>query len=330
MDELQVTVQQTPGVITWNFEDLKTALRGEMENYKSLVYTDDAIPEAKKDVAQLRKLKKMVEDRRIEIKNKCLEPYEIIEAQAKELVTLIDEPIDLINQQVKDYEKEQKEKRKAVIDAYMKDKFSDLPDEIEIIAKAKVYDVRWLNATFKVKDWKAAVDSCAEEVKRCVDLLNNTEDEFREQAFHTYCQNLDFSAAVARVQELKEQKERILAAERRRKEEAERRAQEEAERKTREEAELRSMEAERRAAEEELRRRAEAVRQVKEEDECHVTVGDTIESIQREAFEKTVIEPVNREPAGDGSILLRIYGTPEDQEKIKGYIGFLGVRYDML
>ena len=100
MNELQVIVRQTPGVITWNYEDLRAALKAQMDEYKSIVYTDDNVDDARKDVAKLRALRKAVNDRKIEIKNNCLEPYKIIEAQAKELMGLIDEPIELISQNV--------------------------------------------------------------------------------------------------------------------------------------------------------------------------------------------------------------------------------------
>lgn len=327
MNELQVTVQQTPGVIRWNFEDLKTALKQEMDSYSSLVYTDETIPVAKKDVATLRKLRTMVEDRRKEIKNKCLEPYAVIEAQAKELTALIDSPINLINGQVKDYETAQKEKKKADIIAYMTEQFKDFPADVAQKAKFKVYDSRWLNATYKEKDWKAAVDACAEEVKKCLALLANTEEEFRDEAMKTYALNLDFSEAVARVQELQAQKERILAAERRRQEEAERRAREEAERRV--------------AAEERARIAEEAKAQEPKQQEIgsvaektaaipadtiiagsFPTVGDVIESVTHEAFQNVA--------ADDGATILKVYGTPEEVQKILEYCGFLGVRCDKM
>lgn len=327
MNELQVTVRQTPGEISWNFEDLKAALKQEMDSYSSLVYTDETIPVAKNDVAALRKLRRMVEDRRKEIKNKCLEPYAVIEAQAKELTALIDSPINLINGQVKDYETAQKEKKKADIIAYMTEQFKDFPADVAQKAKFKVYDSRWLNATYKEKDWKAAVDACAEEVKKCLALLANTEEEFRDEAMKTYALNLDFSEAVARVQELQAQKERILAAERRRREEAERRAQEEAERRAA--AAERARIAEETKAEEPKQEVIGSIPAETAEIAADTivagsmpTVGDVIEIVEHEAFSHVV--------ENDGATILRVYGTQEEVQKILEYCGFLGVRCDKI
>lgn len=332
MNELQVTVQQTPGEISWNFEDLKAALKQEMDNYSGLVYTDDTIPVAKKDVAALRKLRTLVEDRRKEIKNKCLEPYEIIEAQANELTSLIDKPINLIAGQVKEYETAQKEKKKADIIAYMTEKFKDFPADVAQKAKFKVYDSRWLNSTYKEKDWKAAVDACAEEVKKCLALLANTEEEFRAEAMKTYAFNLDFSEAVARVQELQAQKERILAAERRRQEEAERRAREEAERRAA--AEERARIAAEAKAQEPKQQENGSIVQESKKDARYTTTGEPIRADVIEAgtlpFAEVDQVYIPAEEKGDGATILKVYGTPEEVQKILEYCGFLGVRCDKM
>ena len=98
MNELQVVVQQTPGTVTWNYEDLKKAITNALEVYKTTEYDDSNIGQAKKDRAMLNNLSKSVNARKIEIKKKCLEPYELIETQAKELMAIIQEPIAVIDQ----------------------------------------------------------------------------------------------------------------------------------------------------------------------------------------------------------------------------------------
>ena len=98
-----------PRVIEWNFEDLKTELRSQLEVYKNLTVTADAIKVAKSDRANLNKLKTAVEEHRKEIKRRCLEPYNVFEAQCKELVGIISEPINAIDEQVKVFEDKEKQ-----------------------------------------------------------------------------------------------------------------------------------------------------------------------------------------------------------------------------
>lgn len=51
MNELKVKVQQTPGTVTWNYEDLKKAITNALEVYKTTEYDDSNIGQAKKDRA---------------------------------------------------------------------------------------------------------------------------------------------------------------------------------------------------------------------------------------------------------------------------------------
>ena len=229
--ELQLVVQQEPGTVRWNYEEIKDALAERMEEYSGLVYTEDTVKDGKADLAMLRKLKDSVEARRKEIKNKCLEPYAPIEAQAKELTGLIDKPISVIDKQMKAYETARREKVKAEIVKYMHDKFSELPEGISKKLQFKVYEDRWENATAKKRDWQDAVDAALEATKGDLAILDDVEDEFREKAYSVYSVTPPLSEAMAKVSELRKQKEEILERERQRREAEERRRLEEAQRK---------------------------------------------------------------------------------------------------
>ena len=69
MEELSLISRQEPGIATIdNFQELKQALEQQLEAYKSLAYSQDSIKAAKKDKAMLNKLKKVIDDKRKEIK----------------------------------------------------------------------------------------------------------------------------------------------------------------------------------------------------------------------------------------------------------------------
>ena len=70
MQEINLLVEQKDGSIETNFEEIKAALAAGLEEYKGMVFTAESQPEAKRTVASLRKLKKAMNDRRIEIKKK--------------------------------------------------------------------------------------------------------------------------------------------------------------------------------------------------------------------------------------------------------------------
>lgn len=218
MNEISVIVKQEPGTISWNFEEIKSRLETELDNYQNTVYTDDTIKTAKGDVAELRKLATAIEDRRKEVKEKCLQPYAVIEAQAKELVSLIDKPIQAINDQVKDYEKRRKEKVRAEITAYWLQKSVALPEDIREKAKAQIYDSRWENATATKKSWKEGIDNGIQKILDEIATIQSFESEFEEDVLAVYKVDLSLQKAIRKMNELKAQKERILEMERHKKE----------------------------------------------------------------------------------------------------------------
>lgn len=222
MNEISVVVNQEPGKISWNFEEIKKRLNEELEVYQKTAYTDDTIKTAKSDVADLRKLAATIEERRKEVKEKYLQPYNIIEAQAKELVALIDKPIQAINDQVKDYEKRRREKAKAEIMAYWLQKSASLPEDIREKAKAVIYDERWENATATKKSWREGIEKGIQKILDEIATIQSFQSEFEEDVLAVYKVDLSLQKAIQKMNELKAQKERILEMERKKKEQEER------------------------------------------------------------------------------------------------------------
>ena len=106
--ELKLKEITFPEVIEFNYEELKQEITERVASYKNLVYTDDQIKDAKKDVAALRKFTKALSDERIRVKKDLLKPYEDFEAKVKELTAIVDESIKNIDNQVKGYDEQKK------------------------------------------------------------------------------------------------------------------------------------------------------------------------------------------------------------------------------
>lgn len=347
MNELQVIVSQEPGIIHWNFDDLKAALQSELEAYKKTAYDDDSIKDAKKDVANLRKLRGAVEDKRKEIREKCLEPYILIEQQAKELTGLIDEPIKVINERVQEYENARREKCRKKILAYMDKAFEEIEQGIDPAvaekAKERLYDPRWENATAKEKDWKEAIDTRKKIILSELEVINKTtEEEFLEDAMREYRKNLLLADATNKVYELRQQKERILERERqeqeRREREIARRAAEEAAAAARKEAEeaARTAAAGNNATQEPKvqGKEIEAATMANQTPEripepSHAASAQTSEPIQREPETADRIRRPEPKLLADGRKIytIQIAGTEEQVEKVRKYIHFVGAKF---
>ena len=144
MNEISVIVEQTQGLVTANFEEVKRQLYVQMDKYRGLVYTDESVKTAKDDVATLRKVRKAIEDKRKEVKKAQMIPYEEFEQKAKELVQIIDDVINPISEQIEVFEIKRKQERLDGIKKY----FSEISAGIEqFISFDDIFTDSMLNST---------------------------------------------------------------------------------------------------------------------------------------------------------------------------------------
>jgi len=232
MQEINLLVEQKNGSIETNSEEIKAALAAKMEEYKGMVFTAESQPEAKRTVASLRKLKKAMNDRRIEIKKTFMAPYTNFEAQVKELDKLIDEPIDFISGQIEEFERRRVEAKKAMICEIYTGIMAEYGTVMEYLPLDRIYDSRWENSTTTQKAITEAITAHVEHVEKDLDTIRAMESEFEDKGLAKYKATLELSDAITAMNQYQKQKEEIL---RRQAEEEQRKAEEEARRAAEEE-----------------------------------------------------------------------------------------------
>jgi hypothetical protein len=251
MNDLQIIVTQQVGMIESNYEDIKANLAAVMESYKLATYTDETMNLAKKDAASLKKIKKAIDQKRIEVKKKHMIPYEEFEKKCNELKKLIDEPIELIETQVQEYEAHKKAEKKAKIEEYFQQATKGLEDYLKFDI---CFKLSWVNLTTTMKAVKAEIDSLVEQTRADIDSIKSFGSEIEEKALNTYRLTHQLSQAIRQINDYEKQKAEIIA-----REEAKRKAEEE---RRRREEEERIRAEERRKLEEEQRRKAEEERKI--------------------------------------------------------------------
>lgn len=205
--ELKMQEVQFPKVIEFNFEELKQEITEKAALYKNMVYTDDTIKDAKADKATLNKFIKVLEDKRKDVKKECLQPYEEFEKQIKELVAIVDEPVKLIDSQVKEFE----EKKKADKLEKIKEFWESTTHPDWLTCKA-IFDQKWLNATTSMKKVQEAITERLEQVALDLNTLESL-PEFAFEAVETYKATLDVNKAIAEGQRLADIQRRKQEAE---------------------------------------------------------------------------------------------------------------------
>lgn len=272
MQEINLLVEQKNGTIGGNFEELKTALKAELEVYKNMVFTEETRPEARKAVANLRKLKKSMNDKKLEVKKNFMVPYTDFEAQVKELDKLIDEPINFISGQIEEFERKRVEERKKLISDIYTEIITEHDTVAEYLPLQRIYDSKWENSTTTRKTIKEGIMKHVEHVEKDLATIRSMESEFEDKGIAKYKTTLELSDALTTMNQYQKQKEDIL---RRQEEEAQKKAEEEA----------------RRAAEEEKRKVEEEVHKAAEGEQKADTPAQEEPIAQETVKEEKFIEP---------------------------------------
>ena len=225
MEEIRVNVEQKNGVIGFNFEEIKEKLNSELEIYKNMIFTEESKTEAKKTIASLRKLKKSVNDKKLEVKKSFMIPYTNFEAQVKELDNLIDEPLNFINNQVEEFERKRVEEKKALISEIYTEIMAEHEEASGYLPLQRIYDSKWENATTTKKAITETITERVDHVEKDLGIIRSMESEFEDKGIEKYKTTLELSDAIEVMNQYQKQKEEIL---RRQEEEAKRKAEEEA------------------------------------------------------------------------------------------------------
>lgn len=218
MEELSVVIKQKNGVIDFsNFEELKKQLSGYLEEYKSMSFTEERKAEAKSAMVDLRKLKKAVNDRKIEVKKQCMQPYDEFEVKTKELLTLIDEPILLIDSQVQAFEKKRIAERKQIIQEIYVEKSGDLA---EYATLSSVYSDKWENSSTSKKKIEEELEQAFLGVRMDVESLKlmRVNQDIVQYALEQYKKGNTAVESMKKANEFAELTERMEKAEAERKE----------------------------------------------------------------------------------------------------------------
>lgn len=201
---LKTDLNLLPKSIDFNFEDLKNQITERVAYYNALVVTEDAIKDAKKDKASLNSLKTAIEDRRKQIKKQYLEPYEVLEKQCKELVSLIDNPIKSIDSQLQVFEEKLVQEKWLLIENYYKSEAKEL--EI-LVPLEKILPTKWKNKGESTESVCNTIGDTLDRIRNELETIENLNSEYKSQMIDVYLRDYSLNKAIAEQKRLEEQKQ---------------------------------------------------------------------------------------------------------------------------
>ena len=317
MNELTLNVKQNPGVIELNFEEIEKALDAKLAEYKGAVFTEESKNIAKAEVANLRKLKKSFEDARKGVKKEWMKPYDDFEVKMKRLTEKIDEPINLINSQINDFEEKRKKERREKIEEIYQESIGDMEEYCDL---GRIYDPKWENATTTVKSIKESIAQSVENAKIAVSTISGMQSDAVSKALEIYKESQDMAKAIAYINNYEQQRAEIMRRE------EERKRQEEERKRRAEEERIRA--AEREAVEREAKIREQARKEaeaaIKEEEAAKQEAAVAPFEAEKDGGDAVMpfVQPDTR------TVFYRVVASEEDIKAIDMALDSIGVYYE--
>lgn len=185
--------QVIPPQISFNFEEIKSELAGKLQVYQNMVVTESGIKEAKADRANLNKFKTALADSRKAVKAQWNQPLNDFEGKMKELERMVDEPIGAIDRQVKAYDEAKKQDKRQQIERFFEGAVGDLE---EVLPLSKIWNDRWLNATYPMKDIEKEIVERIRKTHSDIGIIVAMQLPCCDQMLSTYLETLDMSRAM--------------------------------------------------------------------------------------------------------------------------------------
>ena len=196
----EITIISKVGSLTYNFDKLKQDVESNLKKYKNLIITEEDIPDSKRIRAELNSNKKELNDRKIEIKKEFMLPYTEFENQVKNVIKSIDEVSNDIDEQIKAFEKLEKDKKL--------ERIKDYTHEIglDIIDFNLLYIPQWLNKNINDTQWKSDLNEKLNAINMDLEVLDLEGEEIKA----LYLKSLNLDQAYKEL-EYNQEKRRLIA-----------------------------------------------------------------------------------------------------------------------
>ena len=200
--ELQIQHQEL-APIQANLEQIKGYVLGVVAKHQNASYTDEQMKLAKADRAELRHLKEDIDTKRKQVKAAWNAPYLAFETQIKEITALIDEPVALIDGQIKDWEERRKKARYNALETVF-NKWNSFGPLLEF---EKVVDAEMLKMSTTDSKATTLLTRKLEKITGEMAQLESVVDPaFRTECVAHYTQTLNLAEAILHEKNLKAQK----------------------------------------------------------------------------------------------------------------------------
>lgn len=219
-NELIIKFSTNPGSVDENIAQISEQVDEWLKTFDGMTdISEENVNILKTDLAQLRAGKKTIEDERLRIKRKYLEPLEAFEAKVKPITQNIDGAIAKGKAKLDEIQSKQDAVKRGEIGEYWQ---TIMPTRMKVTLSS-VWDDRYLNKGFTTAKWQEDLKAKADKINGDIDMIMDGMKENYDKwnfiaASYSVC--LDLRQAMAEWDEHIQAEERIAEMKKKAAEEA--------------------------------------------------------------------------------------------------------------
>ena len=208
-NELELVVKtKTLGVLKTNALAVKDKDISMLENYIAENYNENNIDQAKLDKAALNNTAKQLNDARIQLEKEFMKPFnDDFKDIVSDICLMIKDASSKIDVIVKDVDNKTKAEKKKEIEKLFAINVEDLE---KIINLDMIFDERWLNKGFELKDVEVALKDKLNNIRKDLLVIGSLKSKFETELKSDYLNCFDLGRIIVKNNELLEKEKALV------------------------------------------------------------------------------------------------------------------------
>lgn len=210
MNELQIkdAVKIRQGIVEFPTKDEFIAnARMVAETIRDTEVTEETVKANKKMLAASAKVRKAIDEKRIEVKKAMLEPYLAFEEDCKEIIAIIDEAETIARAKVRKLEEQEREKKEEDLKEVWTLRFRPYKEDLAFLTFEDFLRPQHLNKTETIKKVEEQMAQWLEARRNDIRVISTMPDSLEIMTEYKSC--IDLALSINTVQERKRRAEEI-------------------------------------------------------------------------------------------------------------------------
>ena len=206
MNEIEVKKYELSKLEIKNYDEILEQAKKDTEKYQKYVVTKVTLEDDIKKRAELNKIAKAINDRRLAIEKEISQPIKDFKSKCDAIKNLYEESSSLLDKQIKVFEEQEKQSRKDKIEVIFNENVKELAN---VLSFDSIFNEKWLNKGSWKNDKFALESELIEKIdviRKDLITIESLNSEYEIELKNDYLKNFELGEEIRKNNKLQEQK----------------------------------------------------------------------------------------------------------------------------